>query len=246
MKEYRKLSAEEIALLEAAACTAEDWNEVEVAEGFDARCVRNVNFSGKIRLGSFGHIFELPGGVRRKAGIENACLHNVSLGDGCLVRNVNNYIANYEIGDRCFIENVGVMAVDRESSFGNGVRVSVLNETGGREVTISERLSSQLAYVVALYRHRPEFIAKVEERLRVRVVRRAYVVHAKFLHQFYSLLHGARVGGSSEGSEGVVVGIAFEQYFLAVEQQPLTSYQCHVAYSEAFGHLVAHCSVFAY
>ena len=163
MKEYRKLSAEEIALLEAAACTAEDWNEVEVAEGFDARCVRNVNFSGKIRLGSFGHIFELPGGVRRKAGIENACLHNVSLGDGCLVRNVNNYIANYEIGDRCFIENVGVMAVDRESSFGNGVRVSVLNETGGREVTISERLSSQLAYVVALYRHRPEFIAKVEE-----------------------------------------------------------------------------------
>ena len=95
MKEYRKLSAEEIALLEAAACTAEDWNEVEVAEGFDARCVRNVNFSGKIRLGSFGHIFELPGGVRRKAGIENACLHNVSLGDGCLVRNVNNYIANY-------------------------------------------------------------------------------------------------------------------------------------------------------
>ena len=163
MKEYRKLSAEEIALLEAAACTAEDWNEVEVAEGFDARCVRNVNFSGKIRLGSFGHIFELPGGVRRKAGIENACLHNVSLGDGCLVRNVNNYIANYEIGDRCFIENVGVMAVDRESSFGNGVRVSVLNETGGREVTISERLSSQLAYVVALYRHRPEFITKVEE-----------------------------------------------------------------------------------
>ena len=163
MKEYRKLSAEEIALLEAAACTAEDWNEVEVAEGFDARCVRNVNFSGKIRLGSFGHVFELPGGVRRKAGIENACLHNVSLGDGCLVRNVNNYIANYEIGDRCFIENVGVMAVDRESSFGNGVRVSVLNETGGREVTISERLSSQLAYVVALYRHRPEFIAKVEE-----------------------------------------------------------------------------------
>ena len=163
MKEYRKLSAEEIALLEAAACTAEDWNEVEVAEGFDARCVRNVNFSGKIRLGSFGHIFELPGGVRRKAGIENACLHNVSLGDGCLVRNVNNYIANYEIGDRCFIENVGVMAVDRESRFGNGVRVSVLNETGGREVTISERLSSQLAYVVALYRHRPEFIAKVEE-----------------------------------------------------------------------------------
>ena len=76
---------------------------------------------------------------------------------------MNNYIANYEIGDRCFIENVGVMAVDRESSFGNGVRVSVLNETGGREVTISERLSSQLAYVVALYRHRPEFIAKVEE-----------------------------------------------------------------------------------
>lgn len=163
MKEYRKLSAQEIALLENAGCTAENWDCVEVSEGFDAESIRNVNFSGTVRLGSSGHVFELPGGICRKAGISDATLHDVTVGDGCLIRNVHNYIANYEIGDRCFIENVGVMVVDGECSFGNGVRISVLNETGGREVTITERLSSHLAYMTALYRHRPEFIANVEK-----------------------------------------------------------------------------------
>ena len=47
-----------------------------------------------------------------------------------------NYISNYFIGDDCFIQNVNVMYVEGRSSFGNNVEVSVLNETGGREVPI--------------------------------------------------------------------------------------------------------------
>lgn len=38
-----------------------------------------------------------------------------------------------------------------------------MNETGGREVPIYNRLSAQLAYIIAMYRHRPDLIARLRE-----------------------------------------------------------------------------------
>ena len=64
------------------------------------------------------------------------------MGDNCCIENIQNYIANYDIGDDAFIENVDIIVVDRVSKFGNGVEVAVLNETGGREVTINDKLSA--------------------------------------------------------------------------------------------------------
>jgi hypothetical protein len=55
------------------------------------------------------------------------------------------------------------MYVDRLSTFGNGVAASVLNETGGREVYINDKLSAHQAYIIALYRHRPKLIQKLRE-----------------------------------------------------------------------------------
>ena len=60
-----------------------------------------------------------------------------------------------------YIENVDLIVTDGPCSFGNGVEVSVLNETGGREVKIFDRLSAQIAYVLAMYRHRPDLIARM-------------------------------------------------------------------------------------
>lgn len=89
-------------------------------------------------------------------------LHNVTVGDNCCIENVKNYIANYEIGAYTFIENVDIILVDRKSRFGNGVEVSVLNETGGREVMIHDRLSAHQAYIMALYRHRPQLTERMK------------------------------------------------------------------------------------
>ena len=85
------------------------------------------------------------------------------MGDNCCIENIQNYIANYEIGHDTFIENVDIILVDGVSKFGNGVEVSVLNETGGREVLINDKLSAHQAYILALYRHRPELIARMKE-----------------------------------------------------------------------------------
>ena len=133
MEKYRKLTEKEIAMLQAQMCTASDWNDVEVAEGFTPEYVYYTRFSGKVRLGRFRKVFEMPGGIRKHS--------------------------DYEIGHDSFIENVDIILTDGRSSFGNGVEVSVLNETGGREVMIYDRLSAHQAYIMALYRHRPGLVA---------------------------------------------------------------------------------------
>ncbi len=158
MKGYRKLSELEIKTLEANGCSSTDWGKVEVKEDFTPSAIRNVRFSGNIRLGNFNHTYCVANGLQLPSGIENTTLHNVTIGDGCRISNIHNYIANYVIGNNTRIENVGFVTVDGESSFGNGVKVSVLSETGGREVAIFEHLTSHLAYMAVLYRYRPKFI----------------------------------------------------------------------------------------
>ncbi|MBP5740511.1 MAG: DUF4954 family protein [Bacteroidales bacterium] len=160
---YRHLSQEEIRTLEANGCLCENWDDVQVSWGdacYTDRIV-NVTFSGRIRLGSFEGYHTFPGGISLRNGVRNAFLHNVTLGDRVLVRKTGEYIANYEIGDDSLVDNVDVLAVEGETAFGNGVEVSVLNETGGREVVMTDNLSAHTAYMMAMYRHRGNLHGKI-------------------------------------------------------------------------------------
>ena len=155
------MTPNEIESLKGQMCSAADWSTIEVAQDFSPEHVRYARFSGNIRLGSFRKEFSLAGGMCKHSGIYYATLHNVTVGDDCCIENVKNYIANYTIGSGTFIENVDIILADGVSTFGNGVEVSVLNETGGCEVMMYDRLSAQLAYIMAFYRHRPSLLSKL-------------------------------------------------------------------------------------
>ena len=163
MNDYRKLTAQEIQLLKEHSCTAENWADIEVAPDFTPDYIYYTRFSGKVRLGVFEGEFTLAGGMKKHAGLYHTTLHNVTVGNHCCIENVKNYIANYIIGNHVFIENVDIILVDGKSRFGNGVEVAVLNETGGREVMIHDRLSAHQAYIMALYRHRPVLIERMKD-----------------------------------------------------------------------------------
>lgn len=163
MQSHRHLTSSEIDLMEQNECSCTDWMQVTVKEGFDPSRVRNSRFSGTIQLGVFEQEFTLPGGLVKHSGLNQAVLHNCFVGDNVVVENVQNYIANYTIGDNCFIQNVDVILVDGMTSFGNGVQVNVLNETGGREVHINDKLSAHFAYIYSLYRHRPQLIEQMRK-----------------------------------------------------------------------------------
>ena len=131
---YRKLTEAEIATLEANGCSAFDWAHIEVVEAFVPNQIRRCRFSGTIRIGK-----------------------NVTI-DG-----IHESIENYEIGDNVVIINTESLVSTYKSTFGNGVKVAALNESGGREVPIYNGLTAQIAYLMAMYRHRPEAVKAIEK-----------------------------------------------------------------------------------
>ena len=164
---FRILTQEEITVLESRGCRCDDWSNVQVAEGFDPARVTNVEFSGDIRIGSLAGRFVRPGGLVRRSEITNATLHNVAVGSDVYIRNIADYIANYDIADGAYIENVDSIVGTLDSTFGIGTEVSVLNETGGREVPVYERLSAQTAYLIAMYRNRREMVERLVTLIKV-------------------------------------------------------------------------------
>jgi NDP-sugar pyrophosphorylase family protein len=160
-QEYRLLEEAEKSKLISQGCAFKEGCIVSVVDDFNPRYVHQVTFSGRVQLGSFKGYFNQPGGIKKHSGVYKATLHNVSVGNDTLIENINNYLANYTIGEGCYIENVDVILVDRVTNFGNGEFVSVMNETGGRELPMHDNLSAHEAYLLALYRHRPLFVDKM-------------------------------------------------------------------------------------
>ncbi len=112
------------------------------------------------------------------------------MADNVVIRKYSKLtLLNYVIGDDCFIQNVDVILVEGKTTFGNGVEVNVLNETGGREVHITDKLSAHFAYIYSLYRHRPQLIERM-----------------KSIIDFYSEKHASDMGEIGYGSMIVNVG----------------------------------------
>ncbi len=156
---YRQLSGDEIESLKERGCTATDWSTIFVDEEYFDPCkLKDVHFSGTITIGKLQGEFRRQGGLVRYSSITDATLHNVNIGNGVCIRHVANYIANYDIEDNVYIDNIDCLVCSLNSTFGIGTEVSVLNETGGREVPIYETMSAQTAYLIAMYRHESQVV----------------------------------------------------------------------------------------
>ena len=145
MREYRQLTQEEINVLESNSCWAEDWQRVKVDQAFSPYGFHRVVFYGDIRLGKFEKQVEVTKGFTKHAGINDATLRNVTVGNDCLIEKVGNFINNYNIGDDCYISNISTMETTEGASYGEGHLVSVLNEMGDGNVILFHDLNSQLA-----------------------------------------------------------------------------------------------------
>ena len=139
------MTQEEIGVLENNSCWAENWEQVQVAEAFSPYGFHRVVFYGDIRLGVFEKQVEVTNGFTKHAGINDATLRNVTVGDNCLIEKIGNFINNYTIGDDCYISNICTMETTEGATFGEGHLVSVLNEMGDGNVMLFHDLNSQLA-----------------------------------------------------------------------------------------------------
>lgn len=160
---YLNLTEVQISQLKSQGCSSKCWDTVWITEKTDLSKIQQVTFSSDVKIGAISGENTAFGGVVRDNGIYNAHLHNCNIGDNPFIKNVENYIANYIIGANVIIENVGHIAVNETSTFGNGTIVETINEGGGREIPIYDDLSAQIAYILALYRHRDDLIDNLKE-----------------------------------------------------------------------------------
>lgn len=142
----RSLTRDEIGILENQGCTADDWTRVLAADRFrpEGAAVR-VEFAGDVTLGDCSGEVAVAGGARR-AGLRDCRLHDVTVGDRCLIRHAD--LSRVDIGDACVIDRVGRIAGLAPTSFANGLDANVLTEHGGRAVPLWRKLSSQAAHLL--------------------------------------------------------------------------------------------------
>ena len=157
----RNLNQEEIKQLEKQNCIADDWSRIQVDKEFNVKYVNSVRFYGDIKVGKLGGSVELSKGIIKYSSIENADIFNCEIGNNVYISDVK-LLSNYKIGDQTIIENVGQLSIEGESTFGNGYELEILNEGGGRELKIFDKLTAQIAYLLVLYRHDVKLIKSIE------------------------------------------------------------------------------------
>ena len=162
MNNYRSITKEEIDQLIQQRCQSDEWDKLYIKPTTDLSKITSVTFSGENYLGSIEGNRTFYGGIVKQNSIKNVHLHNCRIGDNAFINNVKSYIANYHIGDNVLIDNVDIIAVDGACSFGNGVTVDVINEGGGRDILIFNQLSAQIAYLLALYRHKTVLVDELK------------------------------------------------------------------------------------
>ena len=160
---YLALTPEAIKILKSNGCWSRSWSKVKVTRGFDPTRIAGTIFRGEVLIGGLDGEFVPRDGIRRYAGIFDANLHNVQIGDNCHISNINGWLSNLVIEDNVLIENAGSIVCQGETSFGNGHSIEILNEGGGRELKITEMTSAQTAYLSTMYRHDPALIKALDQ-----------------------------------------------------------------------------------
>jgi hypothetical protein len=158
---YRTLTTEEINRLQQQGCTAEDWKQIAVLPAFSSQFLHHVKFTGSVTLGVFETEVDLSHNVRLHSGIYNAWLHNCTVGNNVLIRNIHQYIANYHIDDNAIVCDTGLIALTGTTAFGNGTQVRVVNETGTHAIPMFNTLSAQLADLLVAHRPNTGAMAKL-------------------------------------------------------------------------------------
>ncbi|MBT4361859.1 MAG: DUF4954 family protein [Candidatus Marinimicrobia bacterium] len=162
-EQYLPLTPEAIKILKSNGCWSRSWSKVKVTRGFDPTRIAGTIFRGQVRIGRLEGEFIPKDGIRPYAGIFDANLHNVHIGDNCHISNINGWLSNLVIEDNVLIENAGSIVCQGETSFGNGHSIEVLNEGGGRELKITEMTSAQTAYLSTMYQHDTVLIKALDE-----------------------------------------------------------------------------------
>ena len=161
-KVYRPLTTAELDTLIHNRNTSDNWNNILVAENFNASLIKNCKFYGLVRIGLLEPLYKEFHNFRMAVGLYNSTIISCDLGDNVCIDNVN-YLSHYIISENVMIANVNELATTDYSKFGNGIIkegedesirtwVEVCNENGGRSILPFNGMLPGDAYMWSKYR----------------------------------------------------------------------------------------------
>lgn len=153
--QYGSLTDKQVEILIQQGSSAENWSNVQVADDFDTSSVRNVAFSGIVKLGAFSGLVTDVNGNEKTSGIYNAAIKDCTIANNCRISNISDHISGYHVQENVCIESSGTIQASSKATFGNGTQINVINEAGGRQVQLFDDLNAQFAYMLSLHRYRP-------------------------------------------------------------------------------------------
>ena len=162
--DLRLLTPTEIDTLQLHGCHCSSWEKVKVEDPFFPQRYRNVTFVGDIILRSSDAT--ACDSLIYDAGIYNATIVDCIIGRNTHIANVGDKIANCSIDDNVVIRNVGTISCGHDSTFGNGIEIDVLSESGGREVPMYDKLTAQQAWIIAMARHDMDLVNKLKDNIK--------------------------------------------------------------------------------
>lgn len=148
----RALSKEEIALLEARGCNADDWSLIQVAQDFDAFRVKRVHFRGRCVLGRCSGDVEVMPGLAMGTGIYDSTLVDCQIGNDCLIEKVR-FAAHLVVDRGAVLFDVGAITCAPGTVFACGQTLPIACEAGGRDVPVWAEMTVDTAASVARDRH---------------------------------------------------------------------------------------------
>ena len=158
----------------------------------------------------------------------------VEIEEGVTLR--GSTIGNYHICQGAKVIDTLRLETRHNSTFGNGVKVAAVNENGGRSVAIYNNLTAQVAYIVAMYRHRKvvvegilnqidDFAAAVRSDMGF-VGRNSTILGARFIREV-NIGEGVTIEGASLLENGTLLTGAYvgvdvkAKDFIAVENSKI-------------------------
>lgn len=245
----RQLTSTEIEHLKNNGCRCRDWSLITAAEPFSPECYRGVVFSGEVSLGRTDKEL-IVAGIPQQTGIYDAAISNCSIGDNCYIANIRGSLLNLDIDDDVIIDSAYSIISTGDSCFGNDVKINVMCETGGREVTANVAMTAQLAYLIAFYRHNAllskaleamgeRFAAKYHNS-RAHIGRGAQIIDCREICDV-NIHDGAVINGATRLRNGTVcsayvgAGVIAEDFIIQDEARVDSGAKIH-------GCLVGHCA----
>ena len=170
---FRGLSRWEKRRLVQNGNTADNWENLLVADSFSPNCIRNSAFFGKNRIGPFTDKYLQFHDLMLPTGITDSTIVSCDIGTNSAIHSVR-YLSRYIIGKEVILFNIDEMITTDHAKFGNGITkdgedeevriwLEIANEKGGRKILPFETLLPADAYLWSHYRSNPNLLAKLKQ-----------------------------------------------------------------------------------